>query len=251
MDLAKKHAPKRFDEMWQWPSPTLKVLAAEIERGRLQSPMLFQSDYGEGKTTLAQIIGRRACCRRTELHPCEPCGECEGCRDVRMYTSTTHSDFGYFEIDCTQFSAAQVREMICRESMGGLNRPSFGRWVICLDEIGRRDATYQRQLLKIVENVRAHVILCAGSSDSVDRALAERCVRRPLVTPTPQQCITAVARIAAAEHLEIKAGAVPLLVTRLGCNPRRILKTLATTASLANGTVGIEEVEIALSMYAG
>jgi len=251
MDLSDKYRPARFADLWQWPtSPTLKIVTNEIQRSNLQSPMLVRGNYGDGKTSLARIIGRRASCLNAHLHPYEPCGECEGCRNLRPYGATTWSEFGYFEIDCTEFSAAAVRDMVKEETAGRLFKNSCSHWVVCLDEIGRRDAAYQRQLLKLVENVRAHIILCCGTEDSVDKALKARCIVRPMRPPTQEQCLTAVRGIAEHERVTVCDSALPVLVSRLGCNPRDILKTLSNAVSLGNGKVGFEEIELALAMRA-
>ncbi len=249
MDLAERYRPIQFKDMWQYPeSPTLRAVTNEVQRGRLQGPMLVTGGYGVGKTTLARIIGRRGSCLNGSDHPFEPCGSCDGCKNVEVRRSTSWCEYGYFEIDCTQYSAARVRDMVAHETQCQLFRSAFKRWVVCLDEVGRREFSYQRQLLKMIENVRAHIILCSGDPDLVDPALRSRCVIRPLQPPSPEQCLSALRRIVAHEKVRLCPSASPLLVQRLGCNPRKILKTLATAISLADDGIGIEEVEAALAM---
>ncbi len=248
MDLSEKYRPGRFADMWQWPkSPSLIATTREIQNGGIASPMLIVADYGEGKTTLARIIGRRACCENADDHSFEPCLKCAGCEDLKVRSTTTWCGYGYFEIDCSQLPAPEVQKRATRESM----MSPFGgwrRWVICLDEIGRRDKTYQRNLLKLVENVRAHFILCSGSGDDIDRALRSRCVVRPLKPPNRDQCLTAIKRIATAEEVAFENGCGELLVTRLGCNPRTILKVMTNALALSDCHIGIDEVEAALEM---
>lgn len=250
MSLSENHRPRRFDDLWQWPeSPTLSIITREIAQKKLQTPMLIRSDYGEGKTTLARIIGRRACCRQTDQHTFEPCGRCDGCRKFRMDGPTSSCDYGYLEMDCTGWSASEIGQIVLRNTIYTIFKSSFHRWVVCLDEIGRQSIAFQRQLLKLIENSRVHFILCSGTDDNIDRALSERCVIRPLSPPTPPQCQAAVKRIAEAEGIQLHDAVVPLLVTRLGCNPRRILNALSTAASLVNGAVGIQEINMALAMH--
>lgn len=248
MDLSEKYRPARFQEMWQWgQSPALTAITREIEHGHIASPMLFIANYGDGKTTLARIIGRRACCENADAHPFEPCLTCTGCEDLKVRSMTTWCGYGYFEIDCSQFSAADVQKRVARESM----MSPFGgwrRWVICLDEIGRRDKNYQRSLLKMVENVRANFILCSGTNDDIDPALRSRCVLRPFKPPNREQCLSAIKRVATAEGVRFADGGADLLVTRLGCNPRTILKVMTNAMALSDDHIGIGEVEAALDM---
>lgn len=251
MDLSERHRPRRFDQLWQWPdTPSLTVIRNELARGRLQTPILITGGYGEAKTTLARIIGRRASCMNPSSHPYEPCGACDGCLrlDQICTGSMTWNEFGYLELDCTQYPVAQLREIVRQYTCGKLVKTTFRRWVVCLDEIGRCDGKYQRGLLKFIEDVRVHIIFCAADRDSVDVALRERCAIRPLTVPTPPQCVRGVLRVASAESFQIAEHSASLLVTRLGCNPRRILKTLQTAVALANGTVSVDHIETALSM---
>ncbi len=141
--------------------------------------------------------------------------------------------------------------MIMRETKYSMFPSSFRRWVVCLDEVGRCDGSFQKQLLKIVENAKAHIILCSATTNPLDQALKDRCQIRPLPRPTQSQCSEALRRIIAAEHIPIEPSAVPLLIARNGCNPRNILKTLITARSLTEGTIGIEEIEAAVGMTTG
>lgn len=249
MGMTEKYRPNRFDAMWQWPCPSLTVITREIERGRLETPALLRADYGEGKSTLARIIGRRASCLKPDPHPYEPCNDCDGCKSIEPYHRTFINDYRYFEIDCTAYTSDQLLDMILENTWGSLHKTAFKRWVVCIDEIGRRDIKYQQKLLKMIENLRPHILLCCGSADKLDRALRDRCVIRPLKPPTTDQCVNALRRIAEQENVEIRDAATTLLVTRLGCNPRRILKSFGTAMSLApSRTIGIAEIELALEM---
>lgn len=251
MDLSERYRPRRFDQLWQFPgAPALEVITSEIARSQLQTPALFTGGYGEAKTTLARIIGRRASCMNPSVHSYEPCGACDGCQRLDQIStgSTIWSEYGYLEIDCVEYSVADIRRILAQYTQGKLFKTAFSRWVICLDEIGRRNEAYQRGLLKLVENARGHIILCAADLDPVDTALRNRCAIRPLTVPTPPQCVRGIQRIAVKEGIQVADPAALFLVTRLGCNPRRVLKTLQTAISLADGSVAVDHVEIALSM---
>lgn len=249
LGLSERHRPTQFRQIWQWSTaPTLRAITSEIQKGQIESPMLLRAGYGLGKTTLARLIGRRNCCERFKDHPFEPCNACDGCGSIRINGPTIWSEQGYFEIDCSQFPATEVRAIVNKETQYSWGRASLHQWVVVLDEIGRRNAEYQRHLLKLIENCRCYIILCAGTDDAVDPALEARCAIRNLHSPTQQQCVAALLQIAVTENTELNPLAAALLVSRMGCNPRRILKAMANAISLGEGSIGVKEIEQAIEM---
>src|SRR5213593_613059 len=80
-DFRTKYRPRRYAQMWQGIDyPAIRRLLREEERLRYSRGMIFNGDYGCGKTTAARIRGMRSSCWNYRQNSCEPCGECAGCR---------------------------------------------------------------------------------------------------------------------------------------------------------------------------
>src|SRR5437588_11725346 len=98
-DFRTKYRPRRYDQLWQGTDhPTVKRLRREEELVRYPRGMIFAGDYGCGKTTAARIRGMRASCWSHRQDPCEPCGDCPGCRAAMNHGEGPD----YFEMDATQ-----------------------------------------------------------------------------------------------------------------------------------------------------
>src|SRR5712691_1114187 len=98
-DFRTKYRPRRYDQLWQGVDyPAVKRLLREEELVRYPRGMIFSGEYGCGKTSAARIRGMRTSCWNYRQDPCEPCGECTGCRAAMNHGEGPD----YFEMDATQ-----------------------------------------------------------------------------------------------------------------------------------------------------
>jgi len=254
MSMSEDYRPVRFEDMWQWPdSPVLKIITNGIRDDNLDFPILLRGHYGEGKTTLACILGRRRCCDQKHLHPFEPCGTCEGCKSVDLDWTGGFSEWGYREYDCTAVTSERLRRCIGEDTAGNpwKNINTDTRWLVCLDELGHCSDTFQHTLLKRLDKGTADYILCVATEDKIIPELSQRCSEYRLKPPTVDQCCVALDRIARIEGIELDPNAARLLSSRFGCNPRTILKALPKARSLStNHKVGIKEIKDVIEMQA-
>jgi DNA polymerase-3 subunit gamma/tau len=224
-DFRTKYRPRRYDQMWQGiDHPTIKRLRREEELMRYSRGMIFCGDYGCGKTTAARIRGMRSSCWNYRQNSCEPCGECAGCRAAMAMGEGPD----YFEMDATQEKLrAHIDYALRKTSIAKTHsHPRIPR-VFFIDEAHRAGTKTQETLLKDIEDHQEAIfILSTTQPDKLDTAIRKRCTLYIFLPPTPQQSVTALERVIAAERLIVEPGGLEMIVERKKCVPRDCLGVL-------------------------
>jgi DNA polymerase III gamma/tau subunit len=211
--------------MWQGIDfPTIKRLRREEELLRYPRGMIFCGDYGCGKTTAARIRGMRTSCWHYRLDPCEPCGDCAGCR-----TAMAHGEGpDYFEMDATQEKLrAQIDYALRKTSIAKTHSHPHIPRVFFIDEAHRAGPKTQETLLKDIEDHQEAIfILSTTQPDKLDTAIRKRCTMYLFEPPVAEQCIKHLEVVARAENLIVDPAALQLIVERKKCVPRDCLGVL-------------------------
>ena len=149
----------------------IRLLKAQVRRGRLAHSYLFVGLEGIGRRTLALELARALQCGSPR--DAEPCGECEGCRqvvegkhpDVRVVSPGTEND---------ELGIDQVRDLV---SWMMLTPFVSERKVAILDQAERATEQATHACLKILEEAPAGglFILVAPGTHRLPATLVSRC----------------------------------------------------------------------------
>jgi DNA polymerase III gamma/tau subunit len=224
-DFRTKYRPHRYDQMWQGLDyPSIKRLRREEELVRYPRGMIFCGDYGCGKTTAARIRGMRTSCWNYRQDPCEPCGDCPGCRGAMQHGEGPD----YFEMDATQEKLRSVVDAALKKtSVAKAHSHPYTPRVFFLDEAHRAGPKTQETLLKDIEDHQEAVfILSTTQPDKLDTAIRKRCTLYLFEAPTVAQAVTHLEAVARAERLVLEPGVAQLIVERKRAVPRDCLGLL-------------------------
>jgi DNA polymerase III gamma/tau subunit len=224
-DFRTKYRPRRYDQMWQGTDyPAIKRLRREEQLVRYPRGMMFIGDYGCGKTTAARIRGMRTSCWNYKADASEPCGDCPGCR-----AAMTHGDGpDYFEMDATQERLRSVMDQALRRTSiaKAHSNPHMPR-VFFIDEAHRAGPKTQETMLKDIEDHQEAIfILSTTQPDKLDPALRKRCTLYHFKTPSVEQVVMQMKKVADAEKLFLEPGGLERIARQKQCVPRDCLGVL-------------------------
>jgi DNA polymerase III gamma/tau subunit len=237
-DLRDKYRPRHFRQLAQGlPDPTIRAITMALASGRLPQAFLLRGQYGCSKTTVARLLGLRAVCLRQELHPYEPCGQCEHCRSVRRDPRCAGWE-GYCEYDVQSQSPRElidrIMDQIIYNKAGGKIMPHR---VVALDEFHRLPVRDQEKFVKVIEDgaamYRVLFVICAAPGSELCPAIQQRCTLRPIRPPAMVQGIHHVRTIARAEGRTLNSADAKLLVATANRVPRVYLDLLQDSIILS------------------
>ena len=193
--ITKEYRPKMFREV-AGQDINKKILQAIVrEPAKAPRSLIFQGEYGTGKTTCARIFARALNCKQNNG---EACGRCENC-----LKDFDESPF-YFEYDAGMMGNTEDIKRLRETFYYGI---SGGYKVIVLDECHLASRQAQSVLLKVLEESpdRVFFVFCTTNvnmllptilsrsqelrfekvSDVDMRANLERIVEKEKLTPGP------------------------------------------------------------------
>lgn len=226
MDLAIKHRPAAFDEVWGQ-DPLVKSLTRCVADDSAHA-FLLHGPSGCGKTTLARIVAK-------EL----------GCTNVVEIDAATNTGIE---------DMRQVATSARYSSMGG------GRKMVIVDEAHGLSKKAWDSLLKIIEEPPAHLYwaLCTTEPTKVPKTIQTRCLLCPVKPLSVDDLIELVEAIAEEEEIELPEGGIRLIARQADGSARRAIKlldaafdaeTLDDVREVAGTFAGDSEEVIALCRY--
>src|SRR5215204_3102232 len=232
--LYRRHRPQSFAEV-VGQEHVVRTLSNAVEKGRVHHAYLFVGSRGTGKTSMAKILARSLNCVRGPT--LEPCSECEPCRTIAAGTS-----LDVIEMDAaSNRSVDDVRDL--RERVG--YAPAAGRWkVYILDEAHMLTKEAWNAFLKTLEEPPPNTVFVLATTEShkVMATIADRCQRFDFQRPSLEQISEVLERVAAAEELEVEAGATAMIARSASGSFRDALGTLDQIVAFGGEQVALDDV---------
>jgi DNA polymerase-3 subunit gamma/tau len=206
----------------------VRTLRNAVEQGKVHHAYLFVGSRGTGKTSMAKIL---AACMNCENGPTtEPCGRCESCISIQNATS-----LDVIEMDAaSNNSVDDIRELRERVMLA----PVSGRHkVYILDEAHMLSTQAWNAFLKTLEEPpqRTIFVLATTEAQKVLPTVVDRCHRFDFGRPAADQVAKVLARVAAAEQIEIDGHALALIARHATGSFRDALGTLEQLLTYKTG----------------
>ncbi len=194
--FSRKYRPATFDDLLGQ-EHVGRTLRNAIEGGRLAHAYLFSGPRGVGKTTMARILAKAACCL---VSPgAAPCLACEACEAIAK------GDY----VDVLEIDAASNRGVEDAEALTNLARfvpMQSKKKVFIVDEVHMLSKHAFNALLKTLEEPPPHVlfVLATTEANKIPETVRSRCQRFDFRRITPADIAAKLRRIAAAEKVAVE-----------------------------------------------
>jgi len=235
ISLYRRHRPGSFDEV-VGQQHVVRTLRNAVEQGKVHHAYLFVGSRGTGKTSMAKILARSLNCEHGGP-TITPCGECESC-----LTIAAGSSIDVIEMDAaSNRSVDDVRDLRERVAYA----PTGGRWkVYILDEAHMLTKEAWNAFLKTLEEPPPNTVFVLATTEAhkVMPTIADRCQRFDFQRPSLEQISEVLARVAAAEGIEVEDAAVAMIARSAAGSFRDALGTLDQLVAYGGARVELDAV---------
>ena len=204
--LARKYRPQKFRDL-VGQDLIVQILSNAIINNRLAHAYLLTGVRGVGKTTTARIIAMSINCQNREIKDCEPCGNCDSCKAIRL-----DSNLDVIEMDAASNTGVDdVREIIDNVKY----KPIIGTYkIFIIDEVHMLSKSAFNALLKTLEEPPQHVkfIFATTEIKKIPITVLSRCQRFDLLRIENKILTNHLLDIINKEKIDIDNNAVSLIV---------------------------------------
>ena len=233
--LARKWRPGTFAEM-VGQQHVLQALVNALESGRLHHAYLFTGTRGVGKTTVARILAK--CLNCDTGITAAPCGECGACAEIAEGRSVD-----LIEVD----AASRTKVEDTRELLENVQyTPTRARYKIYLiDEVHMLSNHSFNTLLKTLEEPPPHAMFLLATTDpqKLPATVLSRCLQFNLKNMQPEQIVSHLQHILAAESITAEPEALALIARAADGSMRDALSL--TDQAIAYGEGRLQGSEVA------
>lgn len=205
----------------------VKTLTAALASGRLRHAYLFTGPRGVGKTSVARLLARALNCTGDP----KPCNQCPNC------LTAINSSLDIIEMDAaSNRSIDAVRDL--REKVG--LAPSQGRFkVYIIDEVHMLTTEAFNALLKTLEEPPAHAVFILATTEAhkLPETIVSRTQSFNFKPITAGDIAAHLAKIAAAENIDITPDALEIIATAARGGFRDAISLLDQLAGSGTGTI--------------
>jgi DNA polymerase III gamma/tau subunit len=224
-------------DLFQYPDAVMgveQILAKE----KFDGNYMVEGPTGEGKNTLARIVGARRCCGRVEPDAVDPCGHCEFCDAI--FSGRRRGGTPYFEIKATDPAWESRLHEALDLGQGRMVTPHPGNPrqlppIIVFDEVHHLSLDDQRKLNPIAEDHPAGLWLLTNAPGEILPDLQSRCQRIELKVPSPLQFEQGFGRLLARHRIPFDPDVPRLFYRASKGSIRQAVKSAAEFSTTSSG----------------
>ena len=232
--LYRRWRPQQFEDVLGQQHVT-QTLRNALRGDRLGHAYLFTGPRGTGKTTIARILAKAACClaENPADRPCNACSLCTAITEGRC--------LDVIEIDAASNTGVDdVRDL--RDKIGF--SPNEARYkVYIIDEVHMLSTAAFNALLKTLEEPPAHALFILATTEphKIPATILSRCQRHDLRRVSLSQATAKLAEMCAAEGAGADAAALDL-IARSGTGSLRDAESLLDQLLASGEPITLEAV---------
>jgi len=207
--LARKYRPQTFHEILGQEA-VVQTLKNAIKFNRLAHAYLFSGSRGTGKTTTARIFAKALNCPNRS-DDCEPCNECQSCREI-----TAGRSLDVLEIDGASHRGIEdVRQI---NDTAGYAASSGGYKIYIIDEVHMLTKEAFNALLKTLEEPPARVLFFFATTEphKLLATILSRCQRFHLNRISDETIVAKLQQIASDLNLDADEAALRMIAAMSG-----------------------------------
>jgi DNA polymerase III subunit gamma/tau len=198
----------------------VKVLKARLSRGTaFDTSYLFMGGHGQGKTTLARILGRAMLCTNLDKNDPEPCNECESCLAVLKDQSDVYSE----RDAASQGNIDDIRTLV--EKLGFIVGTARMR-IELFDEAHRIGNGAQDVLLKPLEEKKLVGMFCTTEPNKIKGTIRTRCEEYTIRKVTREEVLKRAKHVCACEGVAAEDDALLTIIDSSGGHIRDIINKM-------------------------
>ncbi len=224
-----RYRPMRFTDVLGQDG-AVQVLKARLrKKTALDTSYIFSGGHGQGKTTLARILGRALLCQNL-TEDMEPCNECENCTDILTESSVALSEMDSASRGTIEHARAIVDSL-------AFVVPGAAKKIYIFDESHRMSRDAQDVLLKPVEDKKMVGIFCTTEPEKIRGPIRSRCEAHQIRKITREDVLKRMKWVLDQEKVEHEDDAVLTLIDHSGGHVRDVMNKLEMVAQLGPVTV--------------
>lgn len=204
---------------------SVQVLRERIRKGTaLDTSYIFSGGHGQGKTTLARILGRALLCQNIQDSG-DPCNQCDNCQAILSETAEA-----FHELDAaSRGTIDSVRKIVEDLSFSVVGAP---KRIYLFDEMHRMSRDSQDVLLKPLEDKRLVGIFCTTEPSKIRGTIRSRCEEYPIRRISREAILERMQKVLTAEGIPFEDDAVMTVIDYSDGHVRDVLNRLEMIAQL-------------------
>lgn len=219
-----------------------KTLQNMLQAGRVHPSLIFGGSRGVGKTTTARVVARALNCENKSAD-CEPCGQCDSCKDILEETS-----WAVQEMDAASHGSVddirRIKNDLNYTNMAGQYR------VFILDECHALSNQAWQAFLKLLEEPPPRVIFvfCSTETSKIPETISSRSQNFTFARLSVETICLRLKQVVEKEAINIDHESMIAIARSVNGGMRDALSLMDQLVTYAQGKVEIKHVQEVLGV---